>query len=355
MIELIKGPINEEMLTAITLLYGLIDPRYKDISFCKNIFNDNPCGYSFHAFAYYEEMIVGHCAVIPLEIVNKGEIVLSGKAEAFYLKEEYKRNTLDKKIPIGIALPLKLYNFAIENGLHIIHLIAADDVGNIHRLCGCEKLKLSGYIFYHFINNEYLNVSFEHLSRIGKIMIRILTTYQYIIYYLWRIIIATTKNKDNFSMISRDNEKELSLIARKNQIPKNKWSIRKDAIFLKWLMKYGIQIIKINKNNSDYVIIQNNYFSGYPLNIIEISIEDNKIMAYIKMLIFIIQKAREQKSSCIKISSFISANDNYKLFNMLKLVGFIKKKSDISLYIKSNNKYYIDINHIIFTPYFYNL
>src|SRR5262245_32218452 len=86
-IVLERGPISDESLDAIGATYGTVDRRYADREFCRIVFNENPSGYSYHAFVKDGDRVVGHYAVIPIRTRARGVLVTSGKGEALFLDE----------------------------------------------------------------------------------------------------------------------------------------------------------------------------------------------------------------------------------------------------------------------------
>src|SRR5262245_66483117 len=86
-IVLERGPGSEESLDAIAATYGTVDRRYADREFCRIVFNENPSGYSYHAFVKDGDRVVGHYAVIPIRTRSRGVLVTSGKGEALFLDE----------------------------------------------------------------------------------------------------------------------------------------------------------------------------------------------------------------------------------------------------------------------------
>jgi len=142
---LLEGPLEPRRLEDIARLYGPYNRKYSDPGFCDRLFNQNPHGGSLHAFALDEQgRAAGHYAVIPTDILVRGERKRSGKGEAFVVHEEHRRETVSvagrRPILCGPALQHTLLEDALERGLEVVHMIAGGEVALIHRITGCRAL-----------------------------------------------------------------------------------------------------------------------------------------------------------------------------------------------------------------------
>src|SRR5512140_1315995 len=106
-LQLVQGPIGEAELAAIGRTYGKVDARYQSAGFCRTLFNENPFGYSWHAFVLDAGVPVGHYAVIPIRVTDRGRRIVSGKGEALYLAETHRATLVEGDhgpMPAGVAL-----------------------------------------------------------------------------------------------------------------------------------------------------------------------------------------------------------------------------------------------------------
>lgn len=139
----LDGPLEDGRLADIARLYGPYNRKYADPGFCRRLFDGTPHRGSVHAFLLADGRAVGHYAVIPMEIVARGERRLSGKGEAFVVEADHRRGSVTvggRPVIAGAALQLAAFDRAAERGLEPIHMIAAGDVAVVHRMSGCRPL-----------------------------------------------------------------------------------------------------------------------------------------------------------------------------------------------------------------------
>lgn len=152
---LLKGPLPPEMIGEIARLYGKYDSNYASPSFCEHLFNQNPLGYSYHAFIKNFEKVVGHYGMIPSEISVKGQKMVSLKGEAFVVEKEQPVKTIlfeEKKIPLGYALSKGLTDYAFsQQDVSLIHLMSPKSVARIHQRSGCKEKSISETFFSYLI------------------------------------------------------------------------------------------------------------------------------------------------------------------------------------------------------------
>src|SRR5262245_35718046 len=143
-IVLERGPVADDSLDAIAATYGTVDRRYADREFCRIVFNENPNGYSYHAFVRDGKSVVGHYAVIPIRTRARGALVTSGKGEALFLDEAHRRSAVATpeggEMPAAMALMRLVHQRALEDGLAVIHNITSPEIGVIERLLGFRPL-----------------------------------------------------------------------------------------------------------------------------------------------------------------------------------------------------------------------
>ncbi len=145
-LECVKGPLKPPHLKGIIDTYGHNDQKYQSIEFCTKLFNQNEFGYSYHIFAKSKNEIVGHFSVVPMAGHINGSPAVLGKAEAFYLKKEFRNTEFEycsRKTYPAIAMAKALYKFSTENGLDIVHLRSRTEVLAIHRMAGCKLVPYS--------------------------------------------------------------------------------------------------------------------------------------------------------------------------------------------------------------------
>lgn len=350
-IKLIKGPLCQEFLEAIASLYGSYDNKYKSVDFCRIQFNENPSGYSLHAFACDRNKIVGHIAVIPIEIYVNGERQLSGKAEAFCVKEKYRTKLIDGSY-IGIILPTELFKFAIDEGIEVIHLIANEKVGMIHKTAGCKKINIHSKNFIFFINKYTESLRNKIVLKMIFRIIFITQRWMYKFLYLISLFFP----KITINNVSHENEEiykiQFEIKPDNNLFIKDKWSIAKSKSNILWFFRTGIiDVYRIGNSNEEYIILRKNLTPNGVVEIVDCRLNiKSGFPNLIFLLCYIIQRAEKEKASMIIISDQVLSS---KLKIVIRFFGFLKKTSKIGFYVKSNEQFFLREENILFNPFFY--
>lgn len=149
----VTGRVNAEQCSAIAQLYGSVDTKYADPAFVQHQFIENRAGWSVHVFVADEsDKYVGHCAVIPVSGVWGRRALLTGKVEALYLAPNVRTATLNTVFgprPAAVAILQSLYAAAERAGIDVVHAVGTDEVGVLHRMAGCSRLRrpLEQFVF----------------------------------------------------------------------------------------------------------------------------------------------------------------------------------------------------------------
>lgn len=138
MVELVtvEGPLEARMLRSIADLYGRADPKYLRDDVREHLFERSSGGPGLHAFALVDGRPVGHCAVVPMRARHGSREFRCGKLEALFLEESHRGRRVGGR-PIVVELLDRLYAFADERRIELIHALATPRVG---RLIGFDPL-----------------------------------------------------------------------------------------------------------------------------------------------------------------------------------------------------------------------
>jgi hypothetical protein len=141
-IDVRRSPLSDAELAAIAELYGTADPKYADRTFLRQLYDAGPLGGGIHAFAHDGEAYVGHVSVIPLPSSVDGQLVSSGKYEAFAVADNARSAVTDEGVPVAVALLTSVTAAAEAQGIHLLHGITNDQIGMLLRLAGCRRVAL---------------------------------------------------------------------------------------------------------------------------------------------------------------------------------------------------------------------
>jgi hypothetical protein len=130
--QIMDGPLDDQALRWVAELYGLADPKYSQASFLRHLFKDNPYAWSLHAFAQDGARLIGHCAVVPVKARLGGKLGMSGKVEAFFVDQAYRRDPTSRPGPsVGLQILSQLTKAAQKRGVDPLHAYVSPRVGAI--------------------------------------------------------------------------------------------------------------------------------------------------------------------------------------------------------------------------------
>ena len=132
MVELVtvEGPLEPQMLRSIADLYGRADPKYLRDDVLDHLFVRSPAGPGLHAFALEDGRPVGHCAIVPMRARRGRGELRCGKLEALFLEESHRGRRTGEQ-PVVAGLLDRLYAFADECGIELIHALVTPRIGRV--------------------------------------------------------------------------------------------------------------------------------------------------------------------------------------------------------------------------------
>jgi hypothetical protein len=137
-LDLVKGPLSDQMLVEVAELYGKTDGKYGDVEHCRLLFNLNPFGPALHAFAREQGAAIGHYCLIPYDLNFNGTEVRAAKGEALHLLADYRRSDC-RGVPTSNALLDGAQELARQEKIPISYaVVGAPGVIRLFQRCGYE-------------------------------------------------------------------------------------------------------------------------------------------------------------------------------------------------------------------------
>lgn len=143
-----KGPLDNSLNAAI--LRGYIELAHAKVSpeNFRRWMQESPCGPALHAILTADNgKLAGHCCLFPIPMARDGERTTIAKAEYFFLRSEFRKETVhgfDKSIkPASILLLESLYRSGSQFGWGWYLVSAPTEVAPLHRMAGCKKVSIS--------------------------------------------------------------------------------------------------------------------------------------------------------------------------------------------------------------------
>ncbi len=332
-LEVVRGPISLERKQAIAALYGSHDPKYQDIDFLTHLFDRNPTGASFHCFALKDGEPVGHLALLPLWIQKGTQKILSAKAEAFFIRPDCHRNTIQigaSDVSLSVAVARSLYTFAHESGVEVIHMIAARSVGVIHRMAGCKEVVLTPEVL-HFQREAS-----------GARATRILAYLQKP--FLWAYQVAAGLVSMRF---------ETRFANRGISVPGDRWTIANEPALSEWFSGTGsLRRAQLGKYPNAVLIAKTASGADRVVEVVEWT--GSNARQGFKGVLSLFKLAKEAGAGRISIPVSTLPTDLGWLRTFLRLSGWVAKDREVRLFISAKDAFFTKPESVFLTPYFYS-
>ena len=358
-ITIIKGPLGEDLLQAIARMYGSHDKKYGSLSFCRTVFNENPSGFSFHAFAKDADKIVGHYAVIPVEICARGETELSAKGEALFLEKDHRSVSIvngGKDTPLGIGLVARLYDFALQQDIKVIHVIADSSIGVIHRMAGCTRRIVEQTKSVFILDGKISGGPDDSSGRVWAL--RAIFSFQHILLSFFRLLSLLCRRSVVLHGKEVDGSEtffERMCNCNGGQSEGETWTIAKNKANLLWFFRTGLlEVARTDGSAGEYVVTRRNTEPGSDVEIVDYGVSHGPGLAIIKLLCVVITRAKKEKAGRVVCYSSSSNDKSHRLMLFMRLFGFVSKKEERSVYLRSTDHFFLDAKNIVFTPFFYS-
>jgi hypothetical protein len=132
----LAGPLEPRKLSWISDLYGRVDPKYRRTDVLEHLFTATREP-ALHAFAVDGSRPVGHCCVVPTPGRVGPSPLRAGKLEALFIEESH-RGRQSGQPPVVATLLTRLYAFADEQGLELVHALATPEIGRVIRFTALD-------------------------------------------------------------------------------------------------------------------------------------------------------------------------------------------------------------------------
>ena len=148
------GPLTEEQVGWIVDLYGPVDAKYRSARYVRHQFVDNPFGWSVNVFAVDGGRAVGHCGVIPFRATRDSRSFVAGKLEALAVDAAYRGRRAEDGGSVATDILVRLYPFAVENGMELVFGLAPPPVARIHVRASCHLVPTNAPAYTSVVDVE---------------------------------------------------------------------------------------------------------------------------------------------------------------------------------------------------------
>ena len=344
-----RGPLADEALDAIVATYGTaVDSRYASRDFCRVLFNENPIGYSYHAFVRDGDRVVGHYAVIPMRARARGSTVISGKGEALFLAEPYRRipiATPAGDVLAGLAMMKALHERALADGVAVIHSVTTPGVAIILRMQGFRQLKLSLDQLHFLITPR--GGTRRNLSR--ALFSRLLIVLQRSLLAAARAALRLTAAPSIDVNPAAYADRHLSVLAATDADSRATWAISRDLETLEWMKRAGrLEIVSIAGRPEHFAVMT----KGQRRELLLWKVPAGSKRSGLAIACGLLMASVRDRARVVSITRRLAAEGGPSLRFALRMLGFFPNRILTAVYAKSADDFYLQSANLDFSRLF---
>jgi hypothetical protein len=346
-LSLTRGPLAEEALDAIVATYGTVDPRYASRDFCRVLFNENPIGYSYHAFVRDGDRVVGHYSVIPMRVRARGATVVSGKGEALFLAPPYRATAIVTPagdVLAGIAMIKSLDERALADGITVIHGITTPAVGIILRMNGSRALKLSLDQLHFLIRAP------ESPRVLSRAQIeRLLCACQRVLLAAARAALRLTAAPSIEANSSAHADQHLATLAATDADGGVTWTISRDLETLRWMKRVGrLEVVSIVGRPEHFAVMT----KGDSRELLLWRVPAGARRSGLAIVCGLLMGSVRDQARIVLVTRRLAAQGGPSLRFALRMLGFFPKRIPTSIYAKSADDFFLKSANLDFSRLF---
>ena len=349
-IVLERGPISDASLDAIGATYGTVDRRYADREFSRLVFNENPNGYSYHAFVRDGDRVVGHYAVIPIRTRARGTLVTSGKGEALFLEEGHRRDTIalpvGGEMPAAMALMRLVHDRALSDGLVVLHNITSPEIGVIERLLGFRVLTVLLDQVHFLVSLPKRPLKNMSVRVFGA---RVASVAQRALLAAARGALRLTGAPAIEVNAPAHAGRHLEALAATDGRAAG-WTVSRDLQNLKWFQKLGrLEVVSISGRPDHFAVAS----TGAAREILLWNVPRDEVRSGLALACALVSRSVRDRAQTISAPRRLAAEGGASLSLALRALAFLPRRVPFMLYAKSADPFYVQSANVDFSRLFH--
>jgi hypothetical protein len=341
-IETMEGPLEPGKLRYICDLYGRnVDARYSDLEFSHRVFNCNPAGRSYHAFAFAGKEAIGCHAVIPIKVSARGREVWAGKGEALYVSPGFR--------PAGLFLVNRSYASVANRGFELLFGLTRDRVGRM--------LTALGFTAVPCVLEQQLRLNrpddIEQLAhnKLLRLSARALNAAQAIASTVVESLIPYQREQVEINHPSHLRA-VFATIASAGANENGRWSVSVDEESLQWCNSIGrLDVLSVGEDASEFVAVTRGTRGGNAV-VMRWNVRAGGVRRALRILQYIIEKSKLEEAAGLSLGPSVDMTGNGTLQIAAVLLGFIPWNAHPTIYVKSTDPFFLDPQNVNFTRSF---
>lgn len=349
-LKLLRGPLNEQQLKEIRDTYGKANPRFRSAEFCDELFNNNPYGFSFHAFAYDDNEVVGVYSVVPVRISSRNQKLLSGKGEALYMKRGHRSIQFHNKygwIASSIYMVNQLHEYALDNGAAVIHGTASPKL--LEAVPKAQNLTPKAD-HYHFLLNPSQVLRFLKVKGIKALCLRGVSAIQRVLLCGIGLLCRLCKAPPVDPAPPHLYDRHLSAVERAYSDAQNYWSISKDGETLRWFLNLGLLDILVSRASPDHFVVAK---KGRIWEILHWNVPPRHWRDSLALIHELLTRGIQENGWILSIGREAMANGTLAFCFGIKALGFFRLKIETPTLVHSRDDFFLQEKNIAFSRLFH--
>lgn len=335
MVEIVVAQgLGPERLEWVAALYGNANPKYRRQDFLEHLFARSPAGTGLHAFAVDTDGPVGHCAVVPLPGRLGSEPLAIGKLEALFLAESHRGRGPDGR-PVVRSLLERLYAFADEQGIRLIHAFATPYIGHV---IGFEPLRVGNRSRVALVAGQS---SFARAIAVAQRLVREAGH-----------AAARLRARKTDTVLRLPGPEDVALAAAPMPPPGHWTSVAQDA--WEWYCQSPVvRVLELAGPHGFRALVQVPGTAGEPLRLVGWRAASSGLVPAVVLLGALGRLARTTAAAGLFFQPWSSDAANGALAHACRLLGFVTRDDLATLWVRSPDPALARAEAIVPSPLFY--
>jgi hypothetical protein len=357
-LRVVKGPLDDAWLRPVVELYGAHRGKYRDLGYCRSLFNGNPHGYSWHAFLVRDGGdVVGHYCIIPTDILVDGTRRPAGKAEALVVHPDHRGETVPGKdggpVLCGLAMPARLYQHALDQGMQVVHMIPDPEVQVIYPITGSRPVS-SRQIRERLFVSPVAPSSATAPQRVRQAALARVQRAAFEAAYA--ATLAGTGRSTSWGGSDLTDER-LDRIAADVQAVSG-WTVAIDAPTVAWFAGAGSgEVIALDDSMDNYAVVTPRAGEGQVMEVLFWRQRTGGVRSALRLLGAVVRRAESLGDLMVGVAhqAALDPVERSRLGTAARLLAFQRRSQETHLFVSTRDRYYMDPANLFFTPFFYGI
>jgi GNAT superfamily N-acetyltransferase len=331
--------LEPERMGWVAELYGRADPKYRRQDLLEHLYTKSPAGPGLHAFTLDDGRPVGHCSVIPMRARRDGRELGCGKLEALLLDEPYRGVRIDGRT-VARTLLDRLYAFADEQGIELLHAYATPRIGRViafEPLAGAGERSLVAVLRPDRLASSRARSTAQALAS-GQSVIRSAA----------RIVARGASDPE----VRPAGAEDVDLVEGP-PAPAGRWSIVAEDAWDWYRASPLVRVFELRGAHGCRALIQIGGSPGEPVRLIGRRAARGGVREAMHLLTALVRFARDTGATSLRFQPWDSPAADATLRRACRLLGFVPRDDFTTLWVRTSDPKLARADAVLPTPLLY--